>query len=194
MLDIEVGRSVEDVAAADGLFINPARHAVLPDGDYIKGARRHTGLDCLFIYRHRETERFVLAGWTVPGRVCVELLTWGGEHLLAEAPSYSEIAYRTRPTYQQRQERIEAIRAAKYRERMGRSISDQHRQEQINRAAARGDRSTVASLLTSPYTSREEAPAEFDATMDKMVEAGKQATPKISTAGLQLPPPSTPAS
>ena len=96
MLDIEVGTSVEDLAAMEGLVIDPARHQVLPDGDYIKGARRHTGLDVLFIYRHRETGNFVLAGWTIKGKMCIELMSWAGEHLLQGAPSYQEIAHRTR--------------------------------------------------------------------------------------------------
>lgn len=189
MLDIEVGLSVEDMAAAEGLFIDPSRHQVLPDGDYIKGARRHTRMDCLFIYKHRETGAFVLAGWTIPGKTCIEIACWEGEHLLQNALSYQEIAERTRPVEEQRKERIAQMRQAKDRERAGIMVSEGVRQDHIRRAHARGDRKQVASLLTSPYTAREENPTEFDATVDKFVDASYSATPKISTAGLQLPPP-----
>ena len=40
------------------------RHEILPDGEWIRYARRLTGIHDLFVYRHREEGTFVLSKWT----------------------------------------------------------------------------------------------------------------------------------
>ena len=38
-------------------------HEVLPDGDWILWCKRISGIDDIFLYRHKESENFVLAKW-----------------------------------------------------------------------------------------------------------------------------------
>lgn len=77
MTDIEIVFDPLEEALANHLHMGE-RHQVLPDGEWIRAARRHTGRDSLFVYFHRETCKYVLADWVWPpdtytARVCIEL-------------------------------------------------------------------------------------------------------------------------
>lgn len=60
-----------------GLEMTPGRHQIMPDGEWIRWARRTFGKPDLFVYRHGEHGTFVLAEWLRPpslGRpICMEL-------------------------------------------------------------------------------------------------------------------------
>ena len=185
MLDIEVGLSTENYAEAEGLRIDPHRHEVLPDGDYIKGLRRHVNLPQLFIYRHRETRAFVLAGWLIEGRVCTELFTWHGGRLTEGAPTYKQVELQTRPVREQARERVEMIRDTRRRTREGAAASEDERQRQIRKARMKGDDARALSLMTSPFVTRDEDPREFDESINKLKEATWDATPKAAVDGLK---------
>lgn len=50
-------------AVAVHLQLDPSRHMIWPDGEWIRWARRVTGLRDLFIYQHKEAGTWVLACW-----------------------------------------------------------------------------------------------------------------------------------
>ncbi len=76
MLKFEVIFEPLDHIIAGGLLMDE-RHRVLPDGEFIHWLNKAMGRTDLFLYRHTETEMFVLAQWTSrEPRVCIELDTW----------------------------------------------------------------------------------------------------------------------
>ena len=72
MTQMEITFDPKWEAACAGLAMDED-HEVLPDGDWIRFARRVTGIPELFVYRHRRTENFVLAKWLFRPDVCLEL-------------------------------------------------------------------------------------------------------------------------
>lgn len=49
--------------AAEVHLVMDHRHEVLPDGEWIRWARRVVGRDDLFVYRHSETGNYMLCNW-----------------------------------------------------------------------------------------------------------------------------------
>jgi len=85
-------------AHAQGLRIDPARHHLLPDSDYIRALRNRYALPFLFIYLHRETGNFVLAQWVDERKTtCTEIECWGGERVSDQAPDISSFEARFVP-------------------------------------------------------------------------------------------------
>jgi hypothetical protein len=72
MSEIEIVFDPKWEAACAGLAMDQD-HELMPDGDWIRFARRVTGIPDLFMYRHRRTEKFVLAKWLFKPDVCLEL-------------------------------------------------------------------------------------------------------------------------
>jgi hypothetical protein len=72
MTEIEITFDPKYEAACAGLAMDQD-HEVLPDSDWIRFARRVTGIPELFVYFHRRTENFVLAKWLFKPDVCLEL-------------------------------------------------------------------------------------------------------------------------
>lgn len=70
--------SLQSAAVEFGLAMDSDRHRIMPDGDWIRWARRRFGRPDLFVYEHLEHGTFVLAEWLVrPDQaarpVCMEL-------------------------------------------------------------------------------------------------------------------------
>jgi hypothetical protein len=57
------------VALMMGTEISPERFELIPDCYWIESLRRATGQKDLFVYRHRKTEKFGLAQWSVKSKV-----------------------------------------------------------------------------------------------------------------------------
>lgn len=72
MTEIEITFDPKYEAACAGLAMY-GEHEIMPDGDWIRFARRVTGIPELFVYFHRRTENFVLAKWLFKPDVCLEL-------------------------------------------------------------------------------------------------------------------------
>ena len=72
MSDIEIGFDPKWEAACAGLAMGPD-HEIMPDGEWIRFARRVTRIPELFMYHHRRTGNFVLAKWLFKPDVCLEL-------------------------------------------------------------------------------------------------------------------------
>lgn len=101
----------------DGHVIDPARHEVLRDGDYIRELRRKTNIRTLFLYRHRIHKTFVLCSWVVPGRTCIELTSWQAEQYETTAPPVHVVLRIVRPAWQQAAEMRMARRELRERKR-----------------------------------------------------------------------------
>lgn len=165
------------------LRIDPERHEVLPDGDYVRGARRHCGLEQLFVYRHRETGRFILAGWVEKGSVCIELMGWEGERLMENAPSYQEVAWRTRPWRQTAEESAREIREARRQRALRNADSVRIRDEQIQRVYNTGNERDARAMLLQPPTPTEAVSGEAELE-EGLKDLVRSETPKIVVPGL----------
>ena len=72
--------SLQSAAVEFGLAMESDRHRIMPDGDWIRWARRTFRKPDLFVYHHLEHDTFVLAEWLLrPSEtvrpVCMELET-----------------------------------------------------------------------------------------------------------------------
>ena len=76
MDDITIIFDPKQAALAEGLRLDPARHEVLPEGDWLKAAKRATGRSSLLVYRHRITGQFVLCDVIHKPDVIQELESW----------------------------------------------------------------------------------------------------------------------
>jgi len=72
MPEIEITFDPKWEAACAGLAMGED-HRVMPDGDWIRFARRVTGIQDLFVYHHQRAGTFVLAKWLFKPDVCLEL-------------------------------------------------------------------------------------------------------------------------
>ena len=61
-MDMEMIFDPIEMATYDGLRLDE-RHHICPESQYLRAVKRTTGRDDLFIYYHKETEKFVLAQW-----------------------------------------------------------------------------------------------------------------------------------
>jgi hypothetical protein len=75
-MDISIIYDPKAAAILEGLRLDPARHEVLPEGEWLKAAKRATGRDTLLVYRHKTTGQFVLADLIFEPDVIQELETW----------------------------------------------------------------------------------------------------------------------
>ena len=154
-IEIEILYDPIEEAVGSGLLMDE-RHDVLPDGDWIQHIRRETGRDNLFVYHHKETEKFVLAGWVYTERddgvnICVELDTMdlppdkGGwlptEYVKARVRPVEEIVGRMK---RRMKEGSEAKKAMK----MGDAGKKAEVMEYYRK---KGDIEMVESLRRSPY-------------------------------------------
>jgi hypothetical protein len=69
-----------------GTEIVPDRFELVPDCPWIEVLRRKTGIDGLFVYRHRRTGKFGLATWTVKPKVFGQGIAVATEICLFSAP------------------------------------------------------------------------------------------------------------
>jgi len=71
-MDFEITFDPKMEAVFQGLALD-YDHEVMPDGDWIRFARRVTGIPELFMYHHKRTGNFVLAKWLFKPEVCLEI-------------------------------------------------------------------------------------------------------------------------
>ena len=62
MSEIEIIYDPRAHAAGMGLTLDE-NHEILPDSEWILWARRFSGIDDLFVYRHKQAESFVFSKW-----------------------------------------------------------------------------------------------------------------------------------
>ena len=61
-MDMEMIFAPFEVAMMDGLCLDE-RHHICPESQWLRAVKRTTGRDALFVYYHKETDKFVLAQW-----------------------------------------------------------------------------------------------------------------------------------
>ena len=71
-MDIEITFDAKYEAACAGLAMYED-HEIMPDGDWIRFARRVTGIPELFMYYHKRTGNYVFAKWLFKPDVCLEV-------------------------------------------------------------------------------------------------------------------------
>lgn len=172
---IEIGSSFEEMAMMEGLKVDPDFHQLLPDSDYLLTLRRVCGLPQLFIYRHRRTGNFVLAAWTIPGRVCTELKAWSSPLVNYGGPHPEWVQWNTRPTQERIRDRLARMREANYEKRageaesyaMGASVTEHYRRK--------GDMASMFESMRTRYVSRREDPTGIAETEEMLKEAASDA-------------------
>jgi hypothetical protein len=130
MVDFEVTMDPIEEAQAIGLLMDPERHHIMPDGEWVAWLKRMSGRKDLFLYRHLDAGTFVLAVWVIPGKVATELMSFEfpPDHYADHLPSREEMQMRLRPADMQirqmkadframasarKQSRLEAAEASK---------------------------------------------------------------------------------
>lgn len=144
--DIEVVHDEAEDYMMAGLVIDPERHEILGDSDYILGARRACKMPELFVYHHLETGKFCVAGMIFTRadlKVCVELELFDGPpgHEGAGAPDYEHLRRRTRPVHEQARENVRAMRD---RASLGRALKEDSLREKIDKGKSLIRRGFVA--------------------------------------------------
>ena len=69
-----------------GTEFTPERFEIVPVCPWLESLRRKTGLDNLFVYRHRKTGKFGLAQWSVKPKVFGQGVAAGTEICVFSAP------------------------------------------------------------------------------------------------------------
>jgi hypothetical protein len=99
VVDFEVTMDPIEEAQAIGLLVDPERHHIIPDGEWVRWLKRWSGRKDLFMYYHLEVGTFVLAVWVIPGKVATELMVFDcpPDHFLQPLPTREELEKRLRP-------------------------------------------------------------------------------------------------
>ena len=144
-------------------------HRVMEDGEWIRWARRVTGIPELFVYRHAEHNTFVLAAWRVKRlRIAVELTVlqgppdrggWLGERVLqlTVMPHDEKMMRRRQQAEDARYERIEAARE-----------SNEEKHDAMKWARRTGKEESARNLAISRFTGQREGGDTLEQTKDSL--------------------------
>lgn len=175
-IQIEIQPSLAEISRFDGLQIDPDRHQILADGEYVKLLQKRLDLPGLFIYRHKITKKFVLACWINKDYgVCRELEILEGPpgrgHCLP-TPEYME--RRTRPVIEQRMEKARQVREARTLERDLEMDSEYERADKVKHLRRQG-MTDSADVLESgiPFTGKKEGGENLEQVKASLNEAKK---------------------
>ena len=174
-----------EIAIGTGLMMD-GRHQICPESDYLRAVKRVTGRDDLFVYRHKETENFVLAQWVYTEeehgfRVCIELET------MAEAPDrggWIDLEYiKMRCS---KESAANNMRATKNRMRNAKAAKEQarldaleQRTDAVSYQRRKGNNVIAASIESGPYVGDSQSEG-----MDELKEMlNHAASGKIITSG-----------
>ena len=145
------------------------RHRVMEDGEWIRWARRVTGIPELFVYRHSEQGTFVLAAWRVKSlRIAVELTVlqgppdrngWLGERVLqlTVMPHDQKMQKRRQAAEDARYERIEAARE-----------SNDEKHDAMKWARRQGKEESARNLAISRFTGQREGGDTLERTKESL--------------------------
>lgn len=155
-LEMEIIYDPLEAAIGSGLAMDDM-HEILPDGDWIHFIRRETKRDDLFIYRHKFTGKFVLAGWVYkPGEigvpVCTELDTMDLPPDRGGWLSLDYVKARVRPIEEQIQTVRNRMKEAQFAKRAMRSDDLTQKEEVMDYYRKKGDKEMVRMIEHSPYS------------------------------------------
>jgi hypothetical protein len=160
-----------------GLRIDPSRHEVQPVGYWLRGVKERFPKADLFVYRHRETGRFILCQWIMrhgDGGVARELIGMSGppDHHPADLPTPMDLLKQLMPA-----EAARRLAAQEEREKMdvvkrGQEASEAQRKEAVRWAKKRGLDTAVLGLEAAgaPYVGDMEGGEEGAAMAEEFEE------------------------
>lgn len=110
------------VALLLGTEMDPSRFELVPDGPWLEALRNKTGQKDLFVYRHRKTNKFGLAQWSIKPKVfgqgiavATEICLFSGppDQGPADLPDFEWLLWRCQPGHvvfdDDRKKRMDAL-------------------------------------------------------------------------------------
>tara|TARA_R100000664_G_C2729035_1_gene120109 strand:- start:566 stop:1108 length:543 start_codon:yes stop_codon:yes gene_type:complete len=178
VVDIEMVFDPIEMATMDGLKLDE-RHHICPESQWLRAVKRTTGRDDLFVYYHKETEKFVLAQWIFTpekdgAAICTEL------EVMDKAPdrggwiSLEYIKRRCAKGDEMMKSLRRKVKEASYRKKAEKEELLQQRTETANHYRRKGMEDVAASVESSNY----QKPSEE--LLDKL---NTSASGKIITSG-----------
>lgn len=177
MPHIEILADAEADLIESGLIFDPHRHRVIQPSDYADWCNRMTKRTDLFVYFHRVTGAFVLAGWTVPGKACVELTTMDLPPGWFDSmpPCLDIVKALVRPAQEKAQEAVRVLREHRSNVRGAHLDSVLHRKD-LGAHLRKNDKPGAASLEAGvPFMGTKEGGDYLAATKDTLVTEAKLA-------------------
>jgi hypothetical protein len=173
--DFEIIHDPKAAAILEGLRLDPARHEVLAEGEWLKAAKRATGRSTLLIYRHRETGQFVLADKIYEPDVVMELEAWPappewlGVHM-------EWIKLRCVPQEEMAKRCMDKMRECSYRRRQKTAANEEELRDTQRWLRREGMEHTAAMIGTQPYTGKEEGGEQYERTREELNRMAKVAS------------------
>jgi len=177
MVDIEITYDPREYEVVNGAVLDDTFYR-LPDGEWIRHARRVTGRDDLVICYHVYEDSFVLCQMRVDSDVKVvsEL------HAMPEPPDRGGwlpdqlLIMKCRPDYVKVREIRESRRAAKYKERFLKRESEEQRQSVIKHMKNQGMGAQEANwaMSTNRYVGDVEGGESLAEQRERLTDAGKK--------------------
>ena len=186
---VEVLFEPREEIAQDGLQFDPARHEILPDGDWIRSARRHTRRPELFIYRHREFRTYVVAAWIFmpsepcgSGGACTEISVMSAppDSHPADLPTMEYMRIRVKPIEVQAERALSRLKMRKDKKKALRLSSLQQQKSVAKHYRRKGEELVARSIEFGPYVGKEEGGDMHDATVDDL---SRRASGKVTVGG-----------
>lgn len=166
--------------AAEVHLVMDERHEVLPDGEWIRWARRIVGRDDLFVYRHRELGTYMLCNWLFrEPDICNEV------HKLPGHPDrgghFSEKLLKAicRPFDELAREIAQDIRERKQQELQLKAESRGEQREVAEHYRVRGKEDIAAGIMSGGYVGEREG---GESLAEMKAELTKAAKPRIQVA------------
>lgn len=172
----ECDPTIDEIVAHDGLVIDPERHEVLPDGEWVYQLQKQLELPSLFIYWHKETKKFVLAAWTVKDKgICKELeILEGCPGKGAMLPSMEYMRRRTRPVWEQMSDIATRIRGRRQEARDLEIDSELERADKVVHLRRMGlDDSAKVLESGVPFTGKKEGGAALEQVKEGLADMKK---------------------
>jgi hypothetical protein len=167
---IEIVHDPIEEAVESGLLMDK-RHEVLPDGEWIRAARKWTGRENLFVYHHALTGGFVLAEWIYKDpRVCVELEVMGAPPDRGGWFDQQFMLARCQPLKAQIAGIKKTMQTASAQKEAARLEQAGKKKEVVEHYRRRGMPEVAASVGASPYQSEGEAYEKTCERLNRMVK------------------------
>jgi len=183
-MEMEIVYDPIAAAVESGLLINE-NHELLPDGEWIRFARRVTKHPELFIYRHKLTGKFVLAGWVYDPKewgigVATELHTMDIPPDRGGWMDTDWLIRRCRPFHEQAAAVRDRIKKAASIKDSMRNDSLEKRQETAAYYRRMGDIEMAAMIESGPYVGDQQGGESLEQLKEELTS---MASGRIITSG-----------
>jgi hypothetical protein len=162
----------KEAAIQEGLRLDPKCHEVLPEGDWLKAARKATERNSLILYRHRITGQFVLADVIFDPDVIQELECWP-DHPQRLAVPIQWVIWRCEPREKVYQRIMNKMKEVSYRRRAVRGETEEQRRD-AQKWLRRGGYDDLASRLEmQPFVGDTEGGESLEAAREDLARIAK---------------------